>query len=118
MHARKVDAVFPEMRSAKSSITISLPKGSKLSEDWTQQLLNRGKRVKLTVISNQKCSQCDVWLDESFPFPFVIIDEKVLWLGLSLEGARGVQPPYVAARLRSNKMCEYFLNRFSEAVWR
>ncbi|MFK2826017.1 AAA domain-containing protein [Bacillus sp. B190/17] len=111
IHARKVEAVFQDLASAKSSITISLPEGTKLSEEWTKQLLNRDKRLKLTVISNQKWSGCDVWLDESFPFPFVIIDEKVLWLGLPLEGARGVQPPYVAARLRSDKVCEYLLKQ-------
>ncbi|MCR2823548.1 AAA domain-containing protein [Lederbergia panacisoli] len=111
IHARKVEAVFQDLRSAKSSITISLPEGSKLSDEWTEQLLNREKRIKLTIISNQKWSECDDWLDESFPFPFVIIDEKVLWLGLPLEGARGVQPPYVAARLISSKMCEYLLKQ-------
>ncbi|MBY0121729.1 AAA domain-containing protein [Bacillus sp. S/N-304-OC-R1] len=111
MHARKLEAVFQDLLKAKSSIIISLPEGSKLSEEWTKHLSNRGKRVKLTVISNQECSDSDVWLDESFAFPFVIIDEKVLWLGLPLEGARGVQPPYVAARLRSSKVCEYLLKQ-------
>ena len=111
MHARKLEAIFQDLSSAKSSITISLTEGAKLTEEWTQQLLNRRKRVKLTVISKQKWSESDVWLDESFPFPFVMIDEKVLWLGLPLEGAKEIQPPYVAARLRSNKVCEYLLKQ-------
>ncbi|WP_462412869.1 DEAD/DEAH box helicase [Neobacillus sp. Marseille-QA0830] len=110
MHARKLEAVFRDLNSAKSSITISLPEGTKLSEEWNQQLVNRGKR-KLTIISNQKWSNADIWIDESFPFPFVMIDEKVLWLGLPLEGARGVQPPYVAVRLSSSKICEYLLKQ-------
>lgn len=111
MHARKVETVFQDMKAANSSIAISLPEGSNLSEEWTKQLSNRGKRVKLTVISNQKLGDCDVWLDKSFPFPFVIIDEEILWLGLPLEGARGVQPPYVAARLRSSKVCDYLIKQ-------
>lgn len=111
LHARKVAAVFQDIQTAKASITLSLPEGSRLSEKWMEQLLNREKRVKLIVISKQKWSGCDVWLDESFPFPFVIIDEKILWLGLPLEGARGVQPPYVAVRLRSRKVCEYLLKQ-------
>lgn len=111
MHARKLEAVFHDLSSAKSTITICLPEGTVVSEEWNKQLLNRGKRVKLTVISDQKKSKCDAWLEESFPFPFVIIDEKVLWLGLPLEGARGVQPPYVAARLNSSKVCEYLLKQ-------
>ncbi|MBB2481769.1 AAA family ATPase [Bacillus sp. APMAM] len=111
IHARKVEAVFQDLRSATSSITISLPEGTKLSEEWNRQLINRGKQIKLTVISNQKWRSCDVWIDQRFPFPFVIIDDKILWLGLPLEGAKGVQPPFVAARLRSNNVCEYLLKQ-------
>ncbi len=107
IHARKVEAVFKDMRSAKSSITISLPEGTKLAEEWDKQLLDIEKRLKLIIISDQKRSEYGVWMEESFPFPFVIIDEKVLWLGVPLEGAREVNPPYVAARLRSSKVCEY-----------
>lgn len=110
IHARKLEAVFQDLNSAKSSITLSLPKGTHLLDEWNNQLLNRG-RINLTIISDQKWSISDVWLDESFPFPFVIIDEKVLWLGLPLEGASGVQPPYVAARLCSSKVCEYLLKQ-------
>ncbi|MEC1695913.1 AAA domain-containing protein [Schinkia azotoformans] len=99
IHARKLEGVFQDLQSAKSSITISLPMGTNLQEEWKKQLLNKEKRVKLTIISDR------------FPFPFVMIDEKVLWLGLPLEGARGVQPPYVAARLSSSQVCEYLLKQ-------
>jgi hypothetical protein len=111
IHARKVEAVFQDMRSAKSSITISLPEGTLVSEEWDKQLVDSGKRLKLTIISDQKRSKYGVWMEENFPFPFVIIDEKVLWLGVPLEGAREVNPPYVAARLRSNKVCEYLFKQ-------
>lgn len=112
MHARKVDVVLRDLRAAKSSIIICLPKGTQLSEEWNNQLVNRAKRIKLTVISPEKWSKCDNWLDESFPFPFVMIDKKVLWLGLLFEGIKGVAPPFVAARLNSAKACEYLLKQF------
>lgn len=111
MHALKLESVFRDLKSAKSSMTISLPEGTVLSEEWKQQLNNRGSHVKLTIISSREWGKADVWLDENFPFPFVIIDEKVLWLGFPAEGAKGVQPPYVAARLSSNKVCEYLLRQ-------
>jgi hypothetical protein len=41
-----------------------------------------------------------------------MIDEQIFWLGLPLEAAKGVQPPYIAARLHSEKVCEYFLGQF------
>lgn len=111
LHARKLAAVFQDMSSAKSSIIISFPDGTAVSEEWKQQLQNRGKHIKLTVISNQKWSTCDEYLSENFPFPFVIIDDKILWLGLPLEGGKGVQPPYVAARLCSRNVCEYLMKQ-------
>ena len=99
IHARKLETVFQDLQTAKSSITISMPVGTNLHEEWKKQLLNKEKRIKLTIVSDH------------FPFPFVIIDEKILWLGLPLEGARGVQPPYVAARLCSSQVCEYLLKQ-------
>lgn len=111
IHALKLEAIFQDIKSAKSSIAISLPEGTKLSEEWEKMLLSREREIRLTVISNQEWGESDDWLDGGFPFPFVIIDGKVLWLGLPLEGAIGVRPPYVAARLHSAKMCEYLLKQ-------
>lgn len=109
IHALKVEVIFRDLRLAKSSIKICLPEGIKLSEEWNKLLSNRDKRIKLTVISDQKWGNCDVWMNESFPFPFMMLDDKVLWLGLPFEGVRAVNPPYVAARLRSSNVCEYLL---------
>ncbi|WP_423800613.1 DEAD/DEAH box helicase [Neobacillus sp. SAB-20_R2A] len=102
IHALKLEAVFRDLKSVKASLTISLPKGTELTEEWKGQLMKRSERVKLTVISDQ---------EENFPFPFVMLDEKVLWLGLPLEGAREIHPPYVAARLNSSKICEFLLKQ-------
>ncbi|GHI01642.1 DEAD/DEAH box helicase [Neobacillus kokaensis] len=107
MHALKLEAIFRDINAAKASIMISLPNGIKLPKEWKKQLLNRAKHVKLSVISNEDSGQAS----ESCPFPFVIIDEKVLWLGLPHEGNRGVRPPYVAARLSSSKVCEYLVRQ-------
>lgn len=111
IHARKLEPVFHDLRLAKSSVTISLPEGTDLSEEWKGHLRDRGEHIKLTVVSDQDRGNSDVFLEESFPFPFVIIDEKVLWLGLPLEGAKGVRPPYVAARLVSSQVCDYLLKQ-------
>jgi hypothetical protein len=42
-----------------------------------------------------------------------MIDNSILWLGLPLEGADQVLPPYVAARLNSRAISEYFLGQLS-----
>jgi hypothetical protein len=111
MHARKLQPVFADLASASSSIVLSLPEGTTLSAEWRQQLKNRGRNVSLALLAKDEPQgvQPDEWREPCFPFPFVIIDGQLLWLGLPLDGARGVQPPYVAARLASTIICDYMM---------
>ena len=112
-HARKLDRIFHDIDKARTSIIISLPADIALSEEWKQRLLNRQKGVKLTIISaNERMDLQGVeWLERELSFPFVLIDTQLFWLGLPLEGARGVQPPYVSARLDSRSICELVLRQ-------
>ncbi|WHY88851.1 AAA domain-containing protein [Neobacillus novalis] len=114
MHAMKLDKVFQDIAGARSSIIISLPSQTALSLQWKEKLNNRDKLVKLTVISGEEWLelQPDNWLDENLSFPFIIIDRRLLWLGLPVEAARGIQPPFIAARLDSEKVSEHFLGQF------
>jgi hypothetical protein len=113
MHARKLDNVFHDIDTARSSIVISLPAQTSLSPEWLEKLKKRDKIVKLTVISESD------WIGlrpehrvaESLSFPFIMVDQQFLWLGLPLEGAKEIQPPYVAVRLDSEKVCEYFIGQ-------
>jgi hypothetical protein len=116
MHALKLEKVFQDIESAKSSIMIFLPESAMLSEQWKDKLKNRSKSVKLTVFAGEPWAelQPDQLLNESLSFPFIIIDDQLLWLGLPVEAVKGVQPPYIAARLDSAKVCEYFLGQFQD----
>ncbi|MFC0273665.1 AAA domain-containing protein [Metabacillus herbersteinensis] len=113
MHARKLERVFNDIQASKRSIIISLPEQTTLSENWSDQLTKRNKKVKLTMISSEKIEGVDSqeWLYSSIPFPFVIIDKRYLWLGLPIEGAKCVQPPYLAIRLDSVAFTEQFLSQ-------
>ncbi|WML39897.1 AAA domain-containing protein [Neobacillus sp. OS1-2] len=114
MHARKLEKVFQDVAVARSSIVISLPSQTVLSPQWQGTLLNRNKRVKLTVLSAEDWLelQPDYRLDENLSFPFIIIDQQLLWLGLPIEGTRITKPPFIAARLDSEKVSEFFLDQF------
>ncbi|MEH7356370.1 AAA domain-containing protein [Neobacillus drentensis] len=114
MHALKLEKVFRDIETATSSIVISLPETTKLTEHWKGKLKNRNNRVKLIVISEEEISelQPDQWLSEGLSFPFIIIDERLVWLGLPIEGVRGVRPPFIAAKLDSQKVSEYLLSQF------
>ncbi|MEH7502668.1 AAA domain-containing protein [Neobacillus drentensis] len=114
IHALKLEKVIQDMDSAQSSIIISLPEQTFLSDQWKDKLKNRSHSVKLTVFAGEPWEelQPDHLLNVSLSFPFIMIDEQIFWLGLPLEAAKGVQPPYIAARLHSEKVCEYFLGQF------
>lgn len=114
MHALKLEKVFKDIDLAKKSIIISLPEQAFLPAHWEDKLKNRSHSVKLTVLAGEAWASLepDLLLNENSSFPFIMIDKQFLWLGLPLEAAKGVQPPYIAARLHSEKVCEYLLGQF------
>ncbi|MFY0758441.1 AAA domain-containing protein [Metabacillus dongyingensis] len=113
MHALKQEPLFEDIRSAKRQIILSLPKSMSLEKDLTNVLKNAGHGITLSVISDSKPVFKCTWIQENLPFPFVIIDDQILWLGQPFEGANRVQPPYVAARLNSPKTVKHFLTQLS-----
>ncbi len=114
IHALKLEKVFKDIEYARNSILISLPKEIFLSQEWKKKLTNRDKQVNLTIISDEEWLElhADKRVDESLSFPIIIIDAKILWLGLPFEGESHVQPPYIAVRLDSEMVSEYFLGQF------
>jgi hypothetical protein len=114
MHGRKLDRVFKDIEMARRSIVISLPSQTVLTEEWRERLRNRAQQVNLTIISDDEWPELLVneRVDEGLSFPFIVIDQRFLWLGLPLEGLKGVKPPYIAVRLDSEKVSEYLLGQF------
>lgn len=115
IHARKLERISLDIENAKSSIVISLPEKTILTEEWKEKLIKRNRRVQLSVISpeNWEELQPKQLLEEHYPFPFVMVDGTLLWLGLPLEGSKNVLPPYVAARLESRMLCEHLVGQFT-----
>ncbi|MDQ1002344.1 phosphate starvation-inducible protein PhoH [Neobacillus niacini] len=113
IHALKLDKVLKDIENARSSIVISLPVTIVLPEAWTNVLVHRNSSATLTVISEKPIPeiQADLWQEAGCAFPFVVIDEHILWLGFQLGRGKGLQPPFIAARLNSEKVCEYLIGQ-------
>jgi hypothetical protein len=109
MHARRLEHVFKDITKATNSIVLSYPKSGGLDSQWSELLNNRPQGVDLLFVSPEMDLKLKVnhWVSETIPFPFVLIDQRILWLGLPLEGAKRVKPPYVAARLHSESVGQY-----------
>ncbi|MDN3016308.1 AAA domain-containing protein [Paenibacillus sp. BSR1-1] len=115
MHARKLEKVFQDIDSARLSIMLSLPDGTELSEDWKLKLKNRDKRTSFIIFSEEDWTDLGPTqlIQARIPFPFIMIDKKIFWLGMMIEGIKAIKPPYIAARLESAKISEYLLSQFT-----
>lgn len=111
VHAKKLKPIFEDIQNAKNSIIFSYPQTTPLNMDWINVLKNRRKGVELTLLSAEKIVNLeeDRFILTLIPFPFVLIDKQLLWLGQPLEGANRVHPPFVAARLESEVVGQYFI---------
>ncbi|MFV8828837.1 DEAD/DEAH box helicase [Alkalihalobacterium sp. APHAB7] len=113
IHALKLERVFQDLESVSDSIVLSLPNLMTLPSVWKEQLKAISSHVKITILSaiEHSIDQPYEWVGEEVPFPFVIVDKQLLWLGLPLEAMKRNHPPYVAARLDSKAVVEQFLDQ-------
>ncbi|WP_216828549.1 DEAD/DEAH box helicase [Alkalihalobacterium elongatum] len=111
IHALKLTRVFHDIGEADESIVLSLPNQMMLPIEWKKQFNQLSKKIKITILSTteQPIGQPYKLIEEDIPFPFVLIDRRVLWLGLPLEAMRRNHPPHVAARLDSKPFSERLL---------
>jgi hypothetical protein len=116
IHAKKLGPVFKDIDRARSSLVISLPSHTKRTDIWIEKLKKMESRIKFTIISSDDWEelQPDLRIEMNLSFPFVMIDQRLLWLGFPLEGMTAIQPPYIAARLDSERICEYLLSQIKE----
>ncbi|RFU64803.1 AAA domain-containing protein [Peribacillus glennii] len=119
MHAKKLEMVFNDIATANSSVIVSLPGNTGLSPDWEERLKNRAHNISLTIMSEKSfpAVQADLVIPANINFPFIIIDESVLWLGHPLEAMIGSNPPHIAARLDSAPIVKHLLSLLEWNKW-
>ena len=113
IHALKLEKVLKDIQNAQTSIIISLPVTIDLPESWVNVLVNRHHSTMLTVISEKSWPELlpNSWQEEGYTFPFILMDQHILWLGFPLGRGKGLQPPYIAARINSEKICDYLIGQ-------
>ncbi len=112
IHAKKLEYIKGDIRQAKKSIMIGLPPGKKLSNEWIKMLHQKESGATLTIVATEKEAEVTAqYIKRTVFFPFIIIDEKYLWLGMPFELADHVRPPYVGVRVFSEKVVEYLLEQ-------
>ncbi|WP_442593915.1 DEAD/DEAH box helicase [Neobacillus sp. D3-1R] len=118
IHAKRLETVTDDILHSQNSILLSIHNDNLLSSEWITILNKRNVGVTLTLLSphtNQHLKS-DSSFTSDIPFPFVLIDERILWLGLPLEGANRVRPPYVAARLDSEAIGQFLKSQLSATL--
>ncbi|MDQ0483189.1 DEAD/DEAH box helicase [Guptibacillus hwajinpoensis] len=109
-HAMKTDVVFDDLNKA-SEIIIALPNNSSLTEEWKHQI--NAAKGKIIILSPTPIPSFPLakHVEGTIPFPFIAIDQKVLWLGVPFEAMKGTLPPAVSIRLQSSLVTGEFLNQ-------
>ncbi|WP_226681505.1 DEAD/DEAH box helicase [Sutcliffiella horikoshii] len=98
MHARKWDRVLEDMKLSNTTITMGLKDSNAIPEEWDSKLTEWKKRVSI--------------ISEEVTFPFIIINNRILWLGVPVEATTNTKPPFVSVRLESAAICREVLNQF------
>ncbi|KPB06452.1 AAA domain-containing protein [Bacillus sp. CHD6a] len=98
MHARKWDRVMDDMKRSTHSITVGIQNNSMLPEEWRTYLTKWKDRVSI--------------ITEEVTFPFIMIDNRILWLGVPVEATTNTKPPYVSVRVDSEALCQKLIHQF------
>lgn len=106
-HAKKLDRFIDDLKKAKRSIIIGLPPNKQLTKEWESLLSQRNTSVQITYIPAENPER------ETLSFPFIIIDEQYLWVGMPFEASVNVTPPSIAARLHSEPLIQLFLTQLT-----
>lgn len=97
MHARKWDRVFEDMKQSNLAIIMGTPDEVTFPGEWKSKINKLGKKVSI--------------ISENVSFPFVIIDNRILWLGVPVEATRNTKPPYVSVRVDSQILCRELIEQ-------
>ncbi|MDX5475145.1 MAG: AAA domain-containing protein [Bacillaceae bacterium] len=113
IHARKTEIIFRDIKQAKISIIFSFPMYEKLPKEWIDLLNSLDNNVKVSLLSSTKTEPITKHeqLETDIPFPFLIIDENILWLGAPVECIENTRPPYVAVRVQSSRFTEQLISQ-------
>ncbi|HZH59696.1 MAG TPA: AAA domain-containing protein [Metabacillus sp.] len=113
IHAKKIEFVKKDILQAEKSIMIGIPSKKDLPIEWKKICDGKKSTVTYTLVAYDSVSgvQYDQFIKRNVPFPFIIIDQKYLWLGMPYELAEHINPPFVAVRAFSEKLVEYVLDQ-------
>lgn len=112
-YARNLDTLLNDIKEARRSIIASLPNDVALPEGFVQKLITRNPRAMLTLYSKEHFPYLDpdLHIKDGPAFSFIMMDHKVLWIGIPIEANRRLRPPYVAARLESEAFCNLLIQQ-------
>ncbi|WP_409288199.1 AAA domain-containing protein [Peribacillus sp. SCS-37] len=100
VYARNLEGIKRDLSAARNSIYASLPAGIKAEKDL-EELLG--------AMSGEAMARLRTEENADIPFPFIIIDSRILWYGMPLHVSQWLQPPYLSIRLDSVPFIKHFL---------
>ncbi|KUP06750.1 DNA helicase [Bacillus coahuilensis p1.1.43] len=115
MHAKKTNLVQQDILQAKHNITVALPSKTIYSADLMANLTLRNVPLELFSKTNIEWLRSNHFLEKDVSFPFILIDQTILWLGIPIEAKTRNSPPFVAIRLVSPGISNMLYKQFKDA---
>lgn len=113
-HARNVKDISQDIKHAKT-VCIVMPENSKPPIEWLQLLDHVAEYPKCKIYGQAKWAKTRGV--KSLPYdggyPYVIIDEQIVWIGHPLQLVSGAKPPSIAVRMESKQLAAYLLKQLS-----
>ena len=113
-HARNVKDISQDIKHAKT-VCIVMPENSKPPIEWLQLLDHVAEYPKCKIYGQAKWAKTRGV--KSLPYdggyPYVIIDDQIVWIGHPLQLVPGAKPPSIAVRMESKQLAAYLLKQLS-----
>ncbi|MFP9128769.1 AAA domain-containing protein [Niallia sp. BSM11] len=113
-HAKNTKDIWEDMKNGKT-VVAAMPDIVQVPQDWLQLLEAIAANTLCKVygpVKSFKNKRVDS-MEYDAPFPFVIVDEHIVWIGHPLQLVPGAKPPSIAVRIESKQLAAYLLKQLS-----
>ena len=113
-HAKNTEDILEDMKNGSSAVVV-MPGTNRAPSEWIQLLESVVENTACKIYGPSeyvKCKGAKI-VEYDALFPFIIVDERVVWIGHPLELVPAAKPPSVAVRIESKQLAAYLLKQLS-----
>lgn len=113
-HAKNTEDILGDLKNGKSAVVV-MPGTNPAPLEWIQLIDSVAEYTACKIYGPSdyhKYNGAKI-IDYDALFPYIIIDEHVVWIGHPLQLVPGAKPPSVAVRIESKQLAAFLLKQMS-----